>query len=380
MTQRRISSGGEVFRLLVENVEDFAMCAMDLQGRIVYWNVGAVITTGYSEQEVLGRPLDFLFTDEDAGAGIPAQEIKAAAEHGRAEDERWHVRKDGARFWALGLLVAVHDDSGDLVGFGKILRDRTDIKEMQDALRNRATSLAQADEDKKVFLATLAHELRNPLSVLMNGVALIMRADSLERIRATAQMMERQIVHSKRLVEDLLESARIGRNKLQLARAPIDIREVLPQAMENAIPDPARHGLSVHCELPGTPIIVSGDRERLHQVFVNLLTNAAKFTKAGGRITATATKEGDEAVIRIEDTGVGIPPEKLPAIFELFSQVHSGPSDSARGLGIGLALTRDLVALHGGTIQARSSGKDAGSEFIVRLPLSVGEQTIRPES
>lgn len=355
------------------------MCAMDLEGRIIYWNAGAVHSFGYSEAEAIGHDLAFLFTPEDVQAGLPKLELRVAAERGRSEDERWHVRKDGSRFWALGLVVPVRDRDGVVVGFGKILRDRTDLKELHDTLRNRASALARADEDKNIFLATLAHELRNPLAALLNGATLLRKAGpSRERIEQVTALMERQALHAKRLIDDLLDIVRIGRSKLQLQRVPIDLRDVLQQALDTATRG-SKHGEhDFRCDLPKTALTISGEPHRLLQIFVNLLNNAVKFTQSGGRITLSASAEGPEAVVRVVDTGVGIPPDKLASIFDLFSQAHAALPGSQAGLGIGLALSRDLVALHEGTLQVRSEGSGAGSEFIVRLPLIAGRQSLRP--
>lgn len=373
--------GEQILRVLVNTTQDYAMIALDPRGRVIYWNEGAVQTLGYSTDEALNRPFEFLFTDEDQHNEVPAQELRVALKQGRSEDERWHVRKDGSRFWAMGLVVPVRDPATTerLLGFGKILRDRTDIKQLQEALRNRATELAQADEQKRIFISMLAHELRNPLAVFMSGVALLKKKDASKLDRVT-EMMERQVFHTQRLVEDLLDIARVGQKKLGLKRSPVDVREIVKQAEAMSRVSMESLGHDFRCDLPASPLMVYGDSDRLVQVFVNLLNNAAKFTEPRGTVTLAAVSEGNEAVIRIVDTGLGIAPEHLASIFELFSQAHIGRPESKLGLGIGLALTRDLVTLHDGTIQARSQGIGTGSEFIVRLPLLSGVQDITRNS
>lgn len=368
--------GHQVFARLVQTVEDYAICALDINGRLVHWNEGATRTLGYQEAEVLGRPLDFLFTSEDRQAGVPEQELRIAAELGRAEDERWHVRKDGSRLWAIGILVPVKGPQGELMGFGKILRDRTDQKEVQDALRNRARALAVADEDRNVFLATLAHELRNPLAAVLGAAAVLGKSPSPERTALLAQLIHRQGMLAKRLVDDLLDIARVERGKVPLERVPLDLREVVAQSVEALAPGASReHDFTV--ELPDAPLMVSGDPYRVQQILANLLHNALKFTPRGGQIGVTATSEGNEAVVRVMDSGAGIPPDKLASIFDLFSQAHPALPGAQAGLGIGLALTRELVTLHGGTVQVRSPGPGRGSDFVVRLPLLEGSQHIR---
>jgi PAS domain S-box-containing protein len=374
IASRRSAPGDSVFRLLVENVEDYAMCAMNPRGEILHWNAGAVRTFGYREDEVRGKTLSLIFTEEDVRAGLAEQELRVAAEQGRAEDERWHVRKDGSRFWAMGVLVPVRDERGAIIGFGKIVRDRTDLKQLQEMLRSRTEELAKANEDKNVFLGTLAHELRTPLGVLANAVELL-RRDAVDRLRV-AGMLDRQVQHCKRLVDDLIDIVRVGRNKLQLNRMEVDVRDTLSHAAEMTRPTFEQQSKTFLWDAPPVPLMVDGDPDRLLQIFVNLLANACKYTNGGGRVVLSATSEGNEAVIRVVDDGVGIPPEQVHAIFDLFSQVHPSLPGSQVGVGIGLALTRDLVLLHDGTIQARSPGLGLGSEFIVRLPLNSGAQSI----
>jgi signal transduction histidine kinase len=303
---------------------------------------------------------------------MPEQELHVAAQNGRAEDERWHVRKGGAKFWSLGVVCPVIDPDGTLLGYGKIFRDRTDIKEIQDTLRNRAAELARTDEAKNTFLATLAHELRSPLSVLTNGVVLLRSKEAARHLPALADMIDRQVRHTRRIVDDLMDISRIGRNKLQLQLRPIDVCDVMRQACETVQPQMTEKNHKLVIDGRPSPLTITGDYDRLIQVFVNLLTNAARYTPEGGLITVVATAEAEEAVIRVTDNGIGISPDQLTAIFELFTQASATSEGAQYGLGIGLALARDLVVLHGGTIQARSPGIGKGSEFIVRLPLLKG--------
>lgn len=360
--------GEELFRLLVETVADYAIFAMDPAGRIVHWNAGAARVTGFRADEVLGTTLGAIFTAEDAAAGVPEQELRTAAATGRAEDERWHVRKDGVRFWAQGVVVPLRAADGTLLGFGKVLRDRTDLKELQEVLRGRAEALLAADERKNVFLATLAHELRGPLAPLANAAHLLRTPGAAPDLPRVAALIDRQVAQLQRLVDDLLDVARIQRGKVALDRRRVSLGAVVDQAVEAARPlvEARQHVLTV--VPPPAPVEVDADPGRLVQVFVNLLGNAAKFTDPGGRITVTLDAAGGEALARVHDTGDGIPPDQLGHIFELFAQAPT-PSKSG-GLGIGLALVRDLVALHGGTVQARSDGPGLGSEFTVRLPLA----------
>jgi PAS domain S-box-containing protein len=360
----------ELLRLLLEQGKDHAIILMDAQERIVGWLGGAEEIFGYAAEEMIGRSASHIFTPEDRERGLADHEFAVARKDGRAEDDRWQLRKDGTRIWANGVLIALRDASGAVAGFGKILRDRTDVRGQIETLENRAAALLQADERKNLFLATLAHELRNPLAPLANAVYLLRQVRPGDPDLAyPVKLIERQVEFLRRLVDDLLDVTRIGRGKLQLQLGPVHLQEALRRAAEACRPasEERRHRLELL--LPGVPITLEGDADRLHQVFVNLLNNAIKYTPEGGRVWLKMTVEGAEAVVRVEDTGVGIAPEMLPRIFEMFTQEASSASWSGGGLGIGLALVRDLVALHGGVVQVRSEGKGKGSEFTVRLPL-----------
>ena len=361
----------ELFYQFVQTVQDHAIFAMDPQGRILHWNAGAAQIMGFDASEVLGCELTAIFTPEDCDAGIPRLELETAARMGRAADERWHVRKDGSRFWGLGAVTALHAPDGSLLGFGKIVADRTDLKELQDTLQSRNEALAHADELKNRFLATLAHELRNPQSVLANSAGVLRRyATGDAQLQVVADMIDRQVRQTQRLIEDLTDLARTSRGRVELRVQPLDLREMARLAAEavQSVMTERRHDLAT--VIPDLPVPVAGDADRIQQVMINLLRNAARYTPPGGRISLSVSAEGEEGVVRIHDTGVGIPPGQLTEIFELFTQVHPDNVESRAGMGIGLALARELVELHGGTIQARSDGIGKGSEFIVRLPSS----------
>jgi signal transduction histidine kinase/ActR/RegA family two-component response regulator len=230
-------------------------------------------------------------------------------------------------------------------------------------------SLRLADQRKDEFLATLGHELRNPLSPLVSGMQLL-RLDGIQSpalLRIIA-VMERQVQHLVRLVDDLLEVSRITRGLVEVRQDVVDLSAVVRAAIETSRPaiELANHQLSM--ELPAAPVPVRGDAVRLTQVFANLLTNAAKYTNAGGHISVVLTRDGDRASVSVRDDGIGISPSHLASVFDMFMQVDRTNRRSQGGLGIGLTLVRSLVALHGGTVRARSEGLDKGSEFTVELP------------
>jgi CheY-like chemotaxis protein/two-component sensor histidine kinase len=222
----------------------------------------------------------------------------------------------------------------------------------------------------------LAHELRNPLAPIRNAVQLLRARGGHEAdLCAIRDMIDRQVQQLVRLVDDLLDISRITRGKISLQAEPVDMGTVIARAVETSRPqiDARRHDLTV--TLPAEPLLLEADPLRLAQVLGNLLDNAAKYTDDGGRIWLTATKEGKEAVLRVRDTGVGIPAEMLSSVFELFTQVEKSLDRAQGGLGIGLTLVRRLVEMHGGRVQVQSDGPNQGTEFTVRLPLLSGEQS-----
>jgi signal transduction histidine kinase len=231
--------------------------------------------------------------------------------------------------------------------------------------------LRQADRRKDEFLAVLAHELRNPLAPIRNAIHVLKLAGARgEIVEQAQQMAERQIQHMTRLVDDLLDVSRIMRGKVELRREPVDLATVISRAVETARPTIDAEGHELTISLPDEPVWVEADVVRLAQIVSNLLNNSAKYTPNGGRISLTAAREGQYAVVRVRDTGIGIPPEMLPRIFDMFMQVEPTSARSKIGLGIGLTLVKNLVGLHGGTVEAHSAGAGEGSEFIVRLPLA----------
>jgi PAS domain S-box-containing protein len=274
---------------------------------------------------------------------------------------------------------AVRDADGHNIGLATVTRDITEPKRAEDELRRIAADLAEADHRKSEFLATLAHELRNPLAPIRTGLDLLrMGRGDAATTRRVHEMMERQLGHLIHLVDDLLDIARITRGKIELKKEPVDLRAVVASALETsaALVEGSGHTLSV--KLPDEALDVDADVTRLVQVLSNLLNNAAKYTPAGGQVTISAWREDDHAVLAVADTGVGIPPEALGSVFEMFTQVRSSLDRAQGGLGIGLSLVRRLVELHGGRVSAASAGRGKGSTFTVRLPLRAPERAGSP--
>jgi signal transduction histidine kinase len=249
------------------------------------------------------------------------------------------------------------------------IRDVTEYRRLEAELRRRTCDMEEADHRKDEFLATLAHELRSPLAAL-NQVGQLLRLPAADDRRVwAAGVVERQTGHMLRLVEDLLDVARVRRGKVTLRKEPTDLTVVAARAVEISRPLIEGRGQVLQVTPPLGSIWVEGDGMRLTQVVDNLLTNSAKFTPEGGRINLILAAEGGDAVLRVRDNGVGIPADMLTRVFDLFTQVHGAGDRAAGGLGIGLALVRRLVEMHRGTVVAESGGPGFGSEFIVRIPL-----------
>lgn len=263
--------------------------------------------------------------------------------------------------------------------FFEMYRQRQEVARLLNETREYAQSLKEADRRKDEFLATLAHELRNPLAPICNSLNILRMSGQLDpSAERVAEMMERQVNHMVRLVDDLMEVSRITRGKIELRKEPIEIAAVVRCAIETSRPliDAANHQFML--TLPAEPITVEGDLVRLAQVFANLLNNAAKYTMPGGQIRLEVTREEDHVVVSVRDSGAGIPAEMLPRVFDLFTQVDSHSRSAQGGLGIGLALVKNLVEMHGGEVVGQSEGLGHGSEFVVRLPLAVVANSSNP--
>jgi PAS domain S-box-containing protein len=353
---------------IVESSQD-AVVSKNLDGIIQSWNAEAERLFGYPAEEAVGRPITLIIPPERLDE---EREIMARLRRGERVEHFDTVRmsKDGRRINLSLTISPIRDAAGRVIGASKVARDITDRKRAEEALR-------EADRQKDEFLALLAHELRNPLAPLRNGLQILRLAGADTEAAAKARaMMERQLGHMIRLVDDLLDVSRISRNKMELRRSRVLLADVVSSAVETARPVIEAAGHQLTLSLPPEPVHLDADLTRLAQVLSNLLTNSARYTDRGGRIWLTAERRDDEVAVSVRDTGIGIPADALPHIFDMFSQVDRSIERSTGGLGIGLALVKGLVEMHGGTVTAESAGLGKGSTFTVRLPLPILESRL----
>ncbi|MDB5731437.1 MAG: hypothetical protein JWQ03_1332 [Variovorax sp.] len=350
-----------IYETALSNTADFNYL-FDLEGCFTYVNEPLLAAWQKRMEDVLGKT----FLD----LGYPPllaqrlqQQIRQVIETARpVRDEMPYISPFGTRAYEH-ILVPVLDANGAVVAVSGSTRDMTERHQAEQALRD-------SDRRKDEFLAVLAHELRNPLAPLRSGLEVLRLARGDSELALDAQrMMERQLAQLVRLVDDLVDASSISRGKVVLQRKPIELAEVLRQAVEVIQPLVDQWSQRLTLELPEEIVLLDADAARLMQAFTNLLNNAVKFSPSGGRIALTAALEDGGVVVRVADNGIGIPPDMQPRVFDLFVQIDTSLDRPRGGLGIGLALARSLIELHGGTIAVRSEGLDRGSEFTVRLPV-----------
>src|SRR5436190_124896 len=377
--EERLRRSEQRYRAIIDSIRDYAIITTDLDGLVERWNDGAVRLFGYGESEIIGRPIDLLFVPEDRANDAPQRERETAREKGRAADERWHLRKDGTRFYCSGVLAPLAD--GELYGYVKIARDLTDqqlaaVEREQEFLSAQAdrAELENSNRLKDRFLATLSHELRNPLNLIMMQSEIMRRSSDVKgspMLQRTVDIIYQTVKMQARLVDDLLDVSRISTGKLAVEQQLLPLPFVVGDSIGALQADMEQKQIALEVSLTPEPLIVQGDPVRVKQIAWNLLSNAVKFTPPGGRIAVRVHRDGSEARLDVEDNGRGISAEFMPRVFELFQQSDPGITRRHSGMGIGLALVRQLVDLQGGRIEAHSAGENKGARFTVWLPLYV---------
>jgi PAS domain S-box-containing protein len=355
----------DLLAAIVDSSDD-AIVSKTLDGRVTSWNAGATRLFGYTAEEIIGQT--YLPSDLQEEETEILRRLRNGERIARYETVRYS--KSGRRINVSLSAAPLRDHLGRIIGAAKVARDITESKEAEAALKRSEEALRESDRRKDEFLSVLAHELRNPLAPLSNALELIRRFAAQDpELQRTRDMMERQLTQLVRIVDDLLDVSRISRGRLELRRAPVSLALAVESALESCQSLFYTRGHEIALDIAAEPLLVDGDFARLAQVFVNLFSNSAKYTDRGGRIRVSLERQGDQAVVTVRDSGVGIPRESLGSVFDMFSQIQSHKPLAEGGLGIGLALVRSLVQMHGGSVDADSEGPGTGSVFTVRLPL-----------
>lgn len=368
----RLAAESERLRLVYEaalsNTVDFNY-TFDLHGRFTYVNRALLALWQKNLSEAVGKNFFDLNYPPDLAERLQAQIEQVIKTGAPLRDETPYTSAIGTRAYEY-IFVPVTSADGRVVAVAGSTRDITERKDAEEALRDSARQLIEADRRKDEFLATLAHELRNPLAPLRNGLQVMRLAkNNPEAVESARNMMDRQLAQMVRLVDELLDLSRISRGRVELVKERVPLESVIRQAVETSRPAIDELGHVLRLILPDEPVFIEADVTRATQVFSNILNNAAKFTERGGQITVTVSTDAGFALVSVLDSGIGIPQEFLTRVFEMFSQVDQSTARRGNGLGIGLSLVRGLVELHGGTVEARSAGLGLGSEFLVRWPI-----------
>ena len=370
-----IEHGGRIYQLMVEAVRDYAIFMLDPNGYVASWNTGAERIKGYSAAEIIGQHFSVFYPQEAAASGHPQHELEIAEAEGRFEEEGWRVKKDGGQFWANVVITAVRDETGALVGFAKVTRDLTErrnaeLKAQEDARRVAVSETANVA--KSEFLTAMSHELRTPLNAIggytdlltlgLGGPTTPEQLDYLERIRRSQQ-------HLIGIISDLLNFSRIEAGSLTYDIRYLSLKDVIEGVVPLIEPQAEAKGIVLKADTTSHDCLVLGDRAKVDQILLNLLSNAIKFTESSGSVTVECKESGDTGSIEVVDTGVGIPADKLNAIFEPFVQLGRSLSSAHEGTGLGLAISRELARAMKGNLTV-SSKVGSGSTFTLTLPRS----------
>jgi PAS domain S-box-containing protein len=359
-----------------------AVIATDVDGRIIFMNPVAEALTGWSRDDAAGQPLNAVFRiiHEETRRTADDPVARCLLENAAVglSNHTILIAKDQSERAIDDTAAPIREAGGTVKGVVLIFHDVGERRRMERELHDRAERLAENDRRKDEFLAMLAHELRNPLSSINNAVQLFGKLETEDDLEWAKGVVQRQVRHLARLIDDLLDASRISRGKISLRTDVVDLSPIIGAAVETVRPlmEERRHELSLSIANGG--LRLQADPVRIEQVLVNLLTNAAKYTDAGGRIAVSARPQGSEIVVKVKDDGMGLPSELIPRIFDLFVQGDRTAARSEGGLGIGLTLAQKLVEMHGGTASAASEGVGKGSEFTIRLPALDASAVISP--
>ena len=387
-SQKAIREAQERFRLLVDNIKDYAIFMVDTQGFVASWNSGAEHMLGYSAEEILGQPAACFFVSEESGDIVFAREMMEAQTAGRATSTGWRARKSGEHFYVEGVLSAVRDEESRLLGYAKLMKDVTDKRrieaEREQLLQSERAARGEAERTSRMkdeFLATLGHELRTPLNAILGWSQVLRRVGNVSaELDDGLKIIERNARAQAQIIEDLLDMSSIISGKVRLEMRKVDLASVVEASVNVVRPAAEAKGIGLELIVDPSAVPVRGDPNRLQQVFWNLLTNAVKFTPKSGRVAVTVELASSHLRVSVEDNGEGIEPAFLPYIFERFRQADASTSRRHGGLGLGLSIVKQLVELHGGSVSASSRGSGKGSTFDVQLPvMAIDEDHATPD-
>jgi PAS domain S-box-containing protein len=369
---------GDQFALLVSSVTDYAIFMLDPAGVIVTWNEGAQRIKGYRADEIIGRHFSVFYPADDARNRKPDWELEIAKREGRYEEEGWRIRKDGSRFWASVVITALRDQTGRLRGFGKVTRDMTERHELEERrnferateaarLREHANRMAELERTKTQFLNLASHELRGPMTVL-RGYNSMLRDGSIpmQEIPRVARLLETKLAQMDMLIEQMLETARLETDSVDVFRQVFDLGDLAREQVE--LFEPLADGHHLVLSADPAPVEVAGDRPRIATVIANFLDNALKYSPAGGEICVSTGRRDSIAFLSVRDEGLGITPEHLPMLFSRFGRLPTEENVAIRGTGLGLFLCKEIANRHGGDVSVQSK-PGVGSEFTLTLPL-----------
>ena len=378
LAEEKLRGSEQQMRRIAASTRDYAIATMDNAGAVTSWNSGAERLFGYTESEMLGQSGDILFTPEDRAAGVFQEELHRAQVDGRAEDDRWHVRRNGARVFCSGITSPLVDE--DTGGYVKIARDLTDSKwrhDQQDArLESERQDRIRAEEAARVrdeFFAVLSHELKQPLNLIQLTAEMLSRMPEAAALPAVGRGMgtiKRMVQGQARIIDDLMDLSRLHTGKLTLTYSQLDLAERVSQFVKLMETEAQQKKLMLDIDVCADALLIQGDVVRIEQIVWNLLSNALKFTPQGGTVHVQVRKASDQmACIEVADTGSGIAPDVLPYVFDMFRQGSNSTTRQYGGMGIGLALVKELVHSHGGRVEAESRGEGLGAKFRVYFPV-----------
>ena len=369
---RALRESEEQHRLILDALKEYGIFMLDASGYVTTWTTGAARVLHYTSAQAIGKHFsEFLAPGAATAREIAAREVISATLNGTALEDGWHLRHGGQRFWGTGVLAALRDSRGTLLGFVKVMRDNTEQKINEEALRQAKLAAESANDAKDRFLANVSHELRTPLSAILLWSSLLQDQDNIApaQLKHALTAINRSAEEQRDLIEDLVDTSRIAAGKLVLDIQNAHLASIVERGVAGSQKLARDKNVSINLNMGGEVDGARVDAPRLQQVVTNLVGNAVKFTPAGGKVEVSLHRSGDNVEIVVSDDGLGISAEFLPHIFDRFTQMRGASTRSNSGLGLGLAIVSQIVELHGGSVKAESAGVGHGSTFTVCLHL-----------